>query len=259
MIKQFLAQLGLPEKQQQIYLSLTRLGTQPASIIAKQLKMDRVTCYKHLKKLEQLGLIKLYFQNNIQYFGIESYEPIRNQLNERQALNTKLLEDFDEVEKLLKATSVQNNLVPKLEVFEGETGIKNFFNDLLFEMKENQLRQIRMLTSNTFNEQLTETNLTKSVNNFFSQAQKQGLDIQIYQANGTLIPEQLQKLNLINFHKEELPSAKGTTNIFIAGNAVYIAYYKQTQIGLKIKQAEITQIFHFMFDVMGKTIKKSPA
>ena len=81
---------------------------------------------------------------------------------------------------------------------------------------------------------------------------KRKIDLEIFEASGTLIPERLRKVSMESFDPSKLPAAKGTTNIFLAGHAVYLACYKTAPVGLKIKQAEMSQMFHFLFDMFGQ-------
>ena len=118
------------------------------------------------------------------------------------------------------------------------------------------MKQIRMLTSNTFEERLGETPLSTFIQEFYEEVTKKKLDLEIYEASGSLIPERLKKLSIEEFTPERLPAARGTTNIFIVGSAVYLACYKDSQIGLKIQQSEIAQMFHFLFDVAGRGVER---
>ncbi|USN56207.1 MAG: hypothetical protein H6766_03925 [Candidatus Peribacteria bacterium] len=50
-IQQFLGQIGLSEPEAQIRLTLRQMGTSPASSIARQASLPRVTTYKILQRL----------------------------------------------------------------------------------------------------------------------------------------------------------------------------------------------------------------
>jgi len=253
MLKDYLLQLGFTDKECLIYTTLAEIGIQPASTIAKRCKLDRVTTYKNLKRLADRDFVKTYYRNGIQSFGIESFANIQSYLAEKKEKFDDLIDEFPQVENLLKSMKGSTDVIPKLQIFEGEAGIKRFFRDILFEMKKEGIRQIRMLTSNTFDEQLGNVSLSVYIEDFFEKVKEQNYDLEIFEASGTLIPERLQKVSAKDFDPHKLPAARGTTNIFIAGSSVYIAYYKESQIGLKIKQSEVSQIFHFIFDFMAKT------
>lgn len=252
MLQDFLEKLGLNQKEQKIFLTLAELGAQPASIVAKHCNFDRVTTYKNLQRLAEKNFVKIYYENGIQYFGSQSYEHLESNLKEKAALYTDLLAQFETVMSLFKSLKAQQSFVPKLEIFEGDSGIKNFFRDLIFEIKEDKLRQIRMMTTNTFDERLGDIHLSKFVKDFFKELRTKKIDCEIFEISGTLIPEHLRKIPFNEFDPEKFPATRGVTNIFLAGHAVYLASYKATPIGLKMKHPEMSQIFHFLFDLAGK-------
>ena len=254
MLKQYLEKIGLNDKEQAIYITLAGIGIQPASVIARKCKLDRVTTYKNLKKMADQGFVKIYSENGIQCFGIESFDNLNHFLKEKLNSYSELVQEFPIAENLLKSLKAESSLVPKLQIFEGETGIKNLFKDLLFELKSEGIRQVRIITSNTFEERLGDVPLSRFVHEFYDEIKKRKIDTQIFEAAGNLIPEHLNSVSIEKFDPTKLPAAQGTTNIFLAGHALYIACYKDTQIGLKVKQTEMSQIFHFLFDFIAKKI-----
>lgn len=252
MLQGFLIQLGFTPVECQIYLALAEIGAQPASIVAKRCGLDRVTTYKHLKKLAERGFIKISYHTAIQTFGVESIESLEAHLRQREHAVQEMIEAFPTAANLLASMRKGQDLVPKLQIYEGEAGMRGLFRDVLFEAKESGIRQIRMLTSNTFDERLGDTPLSRYVGDFFEDVRTRGLDLEVLEATGTLLPERLRRRD-DNIDPTKLPAARGATNVFIVGHAVYLACYKQSQVGLKIKQAELSQIFHFLFDMLRRT------
>ncbi len=252
MLEQYLHKVGLDEKEQRIYLALAEMGVQPASVIARKCRLDRVTTYKHLKKLAELGFVKIYYEHSTQRFGVESFEHIEMHLKEQKQSTEELINEFPLIHGVLQGLKDKQQLIPKLQIYEGENGIRSCFRDLLFEVKLQKLKQVRMLTSNTFDERLGGKKLSTFVSQLFDDIRKQKIDVEIFEATGAMIPERLQQVSLATLDPEKLPAARGATNIFLVGQVVYLTCYKQSQIGLKIKHAEISQIFHFLFDMMGK-------
>ncbi len=252
MIQEYLESVGLDGKERKIYLALAQIGVQPASVVARKCDLDRVTTYKHLKKLAERGLVKIYYERSIQCFGIESFENIQAYLKERMSGYSELIDQFPIAANLLRTIKGEGQLIPKLQIFEGETGMRNCFRDLLFEAKEQKLGQIRMLTSNTFDERLGDVPLSKFVRGLFADIQKSNIDMEMFEASGTLLPERIRRVSPQSVNLDKLPAARGTTTIFVVGQVVYLTCYKHSQIGLKIKHAEISQMFHFLLDIMAK-------
>jgi sugar-specific transcriptional regulator TrmB len=252
MLQGYLQRIGLDPKEQSIYMTLAQIGVAPASVVARKCGLDRVTTYKHLKKLAERGLVKIYYEKSIQCFGVEDFESIQSYLKERMSDTKELLDQFPTAMNVLRSFAGEGQLIPKLQIFEGEAGIKSCFRDLLFEAREQKLKQIRMLTSNTFEEKLGEVPLSKFVRELFADIRKSGIEVQMFEASGTLIPERLRRVPFEQVNPDRLPGARGATNIFIVGKVVYLTCYRDSQIGLKIKHAEISQIFHFLFDLVGR-------
>ncbi len=256
MLQQYLSRLGLPEKEQNIYLCLAELGVQPASVIAKQLKFDRVTTYKHLKKLTQMGLVKVYYTHAIQHFGVDDLESIEKLLNERQEEIKDMLQEFPLIAKQIKALESEERVMPRVQVFEGSSGIQSCFRDVLHELATQGVRQVRMLSTNTFTEKLSSVPLSKFISEFLGEIKKKAIEMDILEATGTLIPERVEHRNAKDLNPDKLSAAGGATHIFLAGTAVYLLIFRETQIGLKIKQQEMAEVFHFLFDMMQKTASR---
>ena len=237
MLKQYLQKLEFTDKEQTIYLVLAELGVQPASVIARHCKLDRVTTYKHLKKLSERGFVKTYFRDGVQSFGIESFESIELYLKDREEEFKDLRGQFPTVLEMLKSFTTQAESVPRLQVFEGDAGVKGLFRDILFELKEGGLKQLRVLSSNTFEDLLGDVQLGKIVKEFIDDVKERKVSIQLFEATGGLVPERLKEVALPEDEKANLPIVRGTTSIFLVGHTVYLASFKGSQVWLKIKQA----------------------
>jgi len=251
MLSDYLKTLGLTEKETRIVLALAELGIQPASAVARRTGLDRVTAYKNLHKLADLGFVRIYFRDAVQCFGLESMEVIEGKLRDRSELAKGLLEKFPTAAQLLKSLGGQGGSVPELEMFEGASGLKSLFRDLLFELKIQQIKQLRVLTSNTYEERIDDPELPGILKSFFRDLQQHNLHIEYFEATGGMVPERLRNLGESK-PIEEMLRAQGTTNVFVAGSAVYLASYRGSKIGLKLKHHDLSQIFHFLFDVLGK-------
>lgn len=252
MLAEYLQRLEFTEKEQKIYLVLAELGVQPASAVARRSGLDRVTTYKHLKKLAERGFVKTYVRNGVQSFGIESFDTIREYLENQIEQSQDLITQFPTALNILRSIKGQEDSIPRLQMFEGEAGIKSLFRDMLFELKEEQILQVRILSSNTFEDWVGDEPLSKTVRSFFSDLRERKMIVELFEATGGLVPERVRRVPFSELDLSNLPIARGTTNIFLVGHNVYLATYKGGQVGLKIKHADLSQIFHFLFDYLGK-------
>lgn len=252
MLAEYLHRLGCSDKEQSIYCTLATVGLQPASLLARRVNLDRVVTYKQLKKLEAKGLVKVAMRDGTQYFGITGAAGIDALLREQAEEREKLRSEIPSIEQELKQITRGEGFVPSVEVYQGKSGIKGLFRDLLYEAKKEHVLRLRMLTSNTFDQQLGAVKLPSFVDEFFKDVQKTSLAIEVIEASGTLIPEYLRRIDISRFSMSSLPAARGATNVFLVGSALYLACYGDTPIGLKVKQEQMSQVFHFFFDVLGR-------
>jgi hypothetical protein len=252
MLLDYLQRLGCSEKEQKIYKALAAIGLQPASLLARKVGFDRVVTYKHLKKLEEKGLVKVAIRDGIQYFGITGTDGIDAYLSERDEQTEDLRSQVPLIDKELKQITHGEGFVPTVEVFQGKSGIKGLFRDLMYEAKKEHVLRLRLLTSNTFDQQLGQVKLPSFFDDFFRDLQKNNLTIEILEASGTLIPEYIRTININHFSMSALPATRGATHVFLIGSALYLVCYGDTPIGLKVKQEQMSQVFHFLFDTIQK-------
>jgi len=191
----------------------------------------------------------------MQHFSVEQFDRIEDYLKQQSASYSSLLEQYPLMEQLLRARNQEQSNIPKLQIFEGDSGIKQFFRDMLYELKQKNIKEVRMLASNTFEERLGDASLATYAEEFYTDIQAHNISLDVFEATGSLIPERLKRSTQRDFDPSNLPAARGTTNMFVIGNIVYIACYHNSPIGLKIDHLEISQIFHFLFDFIGKRIE----
>lgn len=255
MLREFLAKIGLTEKEQAIYLALAELGIQPASAVARYLGIDRIAVYKQLKKMAGEGYLLVYVRSGAQCFGVAPAETLAATLERRKNEYDVLLQDIPAVEKFLADLGHGQQAVPRLEVFEGPAGIRRLLRDVLFEARTQGIPQIRMLTSNTFEQKLGQVSLRDFIGEFFTEAKTRGVSVDIIEASGTLLLERLRRIPLGKFDPKLFPASRGAANVFLIGTAFYVASYQDVPIGLKVKQEAMSQIFHFFFDVLAKNVE----
>jgi HTH-type transcriptional regulator, sugar sensing transcriptional regulator len=131
MIETLLRDIGFSEKETRVYLAALQLGMQPASVLAKRLKMNRVTTYVICKKLIEKGVANVVTRNNIQYFTVESPDSLvkyaEHQQQEWKRRQRDIKKHLPEFSEYLKDVSA----LPKVRFYEGVDGIKRVFDDTL--------------------------------------------------------------------------------------------------------------------------------
>jgi sugar-specific transcriptional regulator TrmB len=121
--------VGLNDKESQTYLSLLKLGPQPASIIAKKTAMNRSSSYIMLEKLTQKGFIeKIIQEKNTIYRAVDPVFILDRLKTRQDELESNIenlglaLKDFDQLKGGYETK-------PRVVFFQDEAGLQNMFED----------------------------------------------------------------------------------------------------------------------------------
>ena len=248
-LKEYFSNLGLSEKQTEIFLSLYKLGSQPASIIAKHIDMDRTTVYKTLVFLAKENLVSITEKNKVKHFFIADISVIKKYIKNKQNKFLKLENEFNLVETELSRydKSFSSNL-PKISIFDWDNWIKNIFDDILENIIKNNYLSIKMFASNILDSHIySKSSISDYNSNFFEKIKKKNIHIDVSLGNWNLIMERVTKnvwLNCI----ENLPATDSAINIFVVWTIVYIIIFKSSPFAIKIDSEEFADSLYFMMD-----------
>lgn len=126
-----LREVGLTANEAKIYFSLLTIGTNPASIVAKNANINRSACYTTLVNLAKKGFAERTIKENTTYFtAIDPYF-LLDQLKEKQEeLDHQIIKLNNTLEKFQKIKDTYFK-EPKVVFFEGEKGVKNIMENTL--------------------------------------------------------------------------------------------------------------------------------
>ncbi|MFA6552820.1 MAG: helix-turn-helix domain-containing protein [Patescibacteria group bacterium] len=130
-VSTILKQLGLSEKETQVYLALLNAGPSSVRTLANTAGVNRGTTYDILKILIKRGLASYYHQDKRQYFLAEDPEKLKNFLQDRMH---ELEESKSAVEKIIpELKSVYNRAEdkPVVKYYQGTKGVKTVLGDVL--------------------------------------------------------------------------------------------------------------------------------
>ena len=125
-ISQSLAQIGLEEKEAELYTYLLKQPkntSQTAFIIAKRSGLPRSTVYLLLEQLEKRQLVSSYKKNNVLHYLTASPSRLMRDIDEKKELLTSIIPTL---ESLAKDTSHN----PSVQTFTGKNGVKIVFDDV---------------------------------------------------------------------------------------------------------------------------------
>ncbi len=137
-IDQVLTNLGLQDKEPDVYLALLRTpGAQPASIIATRANLNRTTVYKTLVKLVKKGLVTKTQRHGITCFFAEDPENrLKLLVEEREKQLGEMSQAMLEALPLLTMNEEDVDSLPKIRYYEGIEGIKQIYEAVLKEEKD---------------------------------------------------------------------------------------------------------------------------
>ena len=131
MLEQALKDIGLSDKEVQVYLTALKLGSQPVSVIAKNAHMNRTTTYVILKKLLVKGLMSKYLKGDGLYFTPTAPENLKVYVDRKKKELETAKENIEtlmpEFQKIMKYSPESKNI----RFFEGIDGIKALYDHTL--------------------------------------------------------------------------------------------------------------------------------
>lgn len=130
---QLLIQIGLTEKESQAYLICLKIGTNPASIIAKHADLNRCTTYSVLESLIKKGLVSQVEKDTIRYFTSVGPRQLIMYLEEKTRdisfYKNEIYQRINEFDALRHP----NQVLPKIKSYSGKAGLKKLYNEALNE------------------------------------------------------------------------------------------------------------------------------
>ncbi len=132
-IDQVLTNLGLQDKEPDIYLTLLKTpGAQPASVIANRASLNRTTTYKTLVKLVNKGLVTKTQRHGATCFFAEDPENrLKVLIDERQRQLGEMNQAMLETLPLLTMNDEDADSLPRVRYYEGIEGIKQIYEAVL--------------------------------------------------------------------------------------------------------------------------------
>ena len=213
-IESFFQKLGLDEKETKVLMGVIRLGSQPASVIAKNSKLDRTTTYRLLKQLCDRKILAHSKKNGITVFYLKNVSDIENYLNNQKKRITELSSEYKEIAPQLLSLQGSIQELPKMQIYEGYFQLETFYNDIVNSAIEQQLLVIRILGSNTFSQKLERKELGDIIENFKKNMSEKKIEADILIAQGNLTREWISELHSLK-DIENLPAAGGATNVIL--------------------------------------------
>ncbi|MFA4872755.1 MAG: helix-turn-helix domain-containing protein [Patescibacteria group bacterium] len=121
-IESILHTLGFNKKEARVYLASLRLGQAPASEIAREVTLNRVTTYEVLKRLVHRGLASVTEQKHVKYFSVLGPDKLF------QHFKTNMDALQQHMKELLSLTQGKGAR-PRVSFYEGAEGLRDVYRD----------------------------------------------------------------------------------------------------------------------------------
>ncbi len=95
-------------KQAEIFLTLYRLGAQPASVIARNINQERTITYKSLLTMIKQGFLSKTTKNNVLIFFVNNIDNFREKILQQQEKANQLANKFPDFLSNLQQLQNQN-------------------------------------------------------------------------------------------------------------------------------------------------------
>lgn len=134
-IKEKLVQSGMHQKEAAIYLQLLKMGTQPASILAKKMNIPRSTASFYLEELTKKGIVGKSKKGNMYLYFSEAAESLlvylQHKKNKEAAAINKQIESAKNLLPELQSFQGYSPTRPKISFYEGNSGLQKVYEDTL--------------------------------------------------------------------------------------------------------------------------------
>ncbi|MEK7569343.1 MAG: helix-turn-helix domain-containing protein [Patescibacteria group bacterium] len=247
-LKNLLIDVGLKEKEADVYLSILALGQGTASKIARRAHIVRTTVYDILSSLFDKGLVTLTGKEPKQEYVAESPDNLKIYLEAELAKRKTDLDDANDslIPQLKSVHNVSNR--PKVMFYEGEEGIRRVYEDTL--TSREPIRAYADIE-----------NMYRGLPGYFPEYFKRRAEKNI--KIRAVIPNSAEGRERKSKDKEELrESALVPENIFhftpeinIYDNKVMIASWRE-KLGIIIESAEIAEAMKTIYELSWKEAKR---
>ena len=245
-----LEEIGLKEKEINIYITLLKEGTQLANHIAKKTNILRSSIYDYLEILLNKGFITYTIISGKKYFQAVDPQKILDIFEEKKKIEEESLRQI--ISKLISLKNIPEKKV-KIEVFENKEGMKSAMSYILKEKP----KEILTYGSSGVSYKI----IPFFMEHWHKQRIKQKIPMRIIYNNVPESKERIKKgpsLNLvkIRFFPVEDVSLTGT---IIYNNKILITIWSsETPIAILIKSDDISKNYKDNFKILWEnSIKKS--
>lgn len=253
MYEKALKNLGWSEEEVDVYTSLLQLGTQPASVIARQLNKKRTTVRVYLEQLVAKGFARFHWRGKAQYFTAKKPDEVLESLqqNKKKSLEQwdENIKSFSSVIPELTAIVRQDVDLPKVTYYEGTDELKRMYLDSLSSKTEILCLSSVQDLLDLFGKEYDRWYVNKRV--------KRGIFVRYLAKDTPLERKESKKDKKCLRSSRHLPEElfKIVNEINIYDGKVSIITLKNEKIGILIRSQEIYYSMKVIFEALWKSAR----
>lgn len=233
-----LKQIGFNNKEAKIYLSLLELGEANLKQISDLSGIPRTSLYDLMASMLSRGFVDVYKKKNRKIYVAVSPERLLS-------LSTYNLENFEKNIQAFKELAHSEHRMPKIKFFEGTSGIKIIFKEILKDKKP-------LLAATSIQDM--ERIVHESFGNFIKERIEQNLPVKLL-TNHSPQSEKLKKKD-----PEELRQTRfvprdysfNTANYIFGNKTAILSLEQKPVIGILIEDSAITKTQRMYFELIWK-------
>lgn len=253
-LKTLLSELGFNEKETNVYLALLKVGSAPASLLGKQVKIPRSTAKFICEQLHKKNVINSSQRKNTIIYSIDSPEKLYYVLQQQKELIEQKEEELGRKMTDLKSYMNPNTVLPKVQFFEGSDGIAQLHDIMIADAKKGA-------TIKAFTKYFSNKTKTKDIRSeserFKKKRHKKDISLQViapFSESAQAIFKE-NKGDNIYFVAPDTYDFEGG-DIFINEDALYtMSIENGIWFGYIVRSPSIAKLHHSLFDTALKTAK----
>ncbi|PCI25617.1 hypothetical protein COB57_00105 [Candidatus Peregrinibacteria bacterium] len=247
-----LQSIGFSEKEANVYITLLKLGTQPASVIGRHVNMPRSTANFYLEELAKQGYVNRAKKANTHLYTAEDPSVIidilqykkNQQIAEMNGKIYSIESGLGELQSLKKGSDTR----PKVTFYDGEDGLVRVYEDTL--TSSEKIRSFASFDG-------MHGALPEYFKSYYERRAEKNIFIQSIHPDSPLARERGKNDKLEARESVIIPSDKYnfTPEIQFYDNKINIASWRE-KLGIIIESKEIYDTFVVMFDLAWQEGKK---
>jgi len=245
MNNEVLLNLGLSPEEAEIYLSLLNNGPQTAIGLGKSTKVKRTYVYRIATDLIKKGLVNQSKRNKTTIFAPLSPDHLLSLAEERKQKAQAAERSLEGVLTQLKEKYVSIDEKPMVTTYEGVSGLKKIYNDMISEGKE----ILAMLQTSEVEPELRDW--LKSV--FVPKRAEAGINAKVILASGKLAEEYQSRNDQALREVREVPKDRFPFphEVDVYGDKIAFIHYKKSEplIGILIYHPSMAKTMRAWFEL----------